>query len=78
VGRLRQDGPLSLVFESSTDAAAALLERGIPSFLFLHPQYTDPAFRPGHVDVITPWSKVVAEKKRQQEARATDTRLNEF
>jgi len=78
IGRLRKDGPLSLVLESDTSVAAALLEHGIASFLFLHPQYTNPTFRPGHTDTITPWNQLLAEKKRQLEARATDTRFNDF
>lgn len=78
IGRLRQDGPLSLVFESDTSVAAALLERGIPSFLFLHPQYTHPEFRPDAKAPITPWAELLAEQTRQIEARATDTRINDF
>lgn len=78
IARLRQNGPLTMVFESNTSVAAALLERGIPSFLFLHPQYTHPDHRPGAVQEVTPWAELVAEQKRQVEARATDTRLKEF
>lgn len=78
IGRLRKNGPLTLVFESNTEVAARLLEESIPTFLLLHPTYSHPAFRPGHSKEPTPWDKVVAEKIRQQEARATDTRLNEF
>jgi hypothetical protein len=78
VNRLRRQGPLSLVYESDTEAATALLLAQIPVFLFLHPQYTHPDFRPGHSTEVTPWSQLLAEKVRQQEARATDTRLKEF
>lgn len=78
VGRLKTTGPLSAVYESDTEVATALFNAGVPTFLFLHPQYTHPSFRPGHVDGPTPWNELVAEKKRQQEARATDTRLNEI
>jgi hypothetical protein len=78
VGRLRQDGPLSMVFESNTSVAAALLEKGIPSFLYLHPQYTQPEFRPDADVSVTPWSQVLAEQRRQREARATDARLKDF
>lgn len=78
IGRLRKQGPLTLVFESNTEVAATLLERSIPTFLLLHPVYSHPDFRPGRSTEPTPWDKVVAEKVRQQEARATDTRLNDF
>lgn len=76
--RLKADGPLSMIFESDTEAAAALLEHGTPSFLFLHPQYTHPEFRPDAPGEITPWAELVAEQVRQREAKATDTRLNDF
>lgn len=78
VGRLRQDGPLSIVFESDPAVSAALLKRGITSFLFVHPKYMHPDFRPDAETTITPWAELVAEQTRQMEARATDTRLNEF
>jgi hypothetical protein len=78
VGRLRKQGPLSLVFEADTTVATALLNAGIPSFLYLHPQYTHPEHRPGFRTEITPWDDLLAEKIRQQEARATDTRLTDI
>lgn len=78
IGRLRKDGPLSLVIESDMDASLALLKAGIPSFLFLHPQYIHPDFLPGSKKEITPWNELYAETVRQQEARATDTRLHQF
>lgn len=78
VGRLRQGGPLSLVIESNMDVAAELLRKGIPSFLFLHPQYIHPEFRPDNKNEITPWNELYSEIVRQREARATDTRLKDF
>jgi hypothetical protein len=78
IGRLRKQGPLSMVYESDTEAATRLLQAQIPTMLFLHPQYTHPDFRPGHSTEPTPWNNLLAEKVRQQEARATDTRLLDF
>lgn len=78
VGRLRKEGPLSLVVESDMNVSAALLRAGVPSFLFLHPQYIHPDFLPGKKKEITPWNELYAETVRQQEARATDTRLKDF
>lgn len=78
ITRLRKQGPLSLVYESDTIAATALLEAQVPTMLFLHPQYTHPDFRPGVKEEPTPWNSLLAEKVRQQEARATDTRLLDF
>lgn len=78
IARLRRQGPLSLVYESDTEAATALLKAQIPAMLFLHPTYTHPDFRPGSVSEPTPWNELLTEKVRQQEARATDTRLQDF
>lgn len=78
VGRLRKQGPLSLVFEAETEAATKLFQAQIPTMLFLHPAYTHPDFRPGPAKEPTPWDELLAEKIRQQEARATDTRLQDF
>lgn len=78
VGRLRTGGPLGLVFEADTEVATALLNAGIPSMLFIHPQYTHPEHRPEYSSGPTPWNELLAEKTRQMEARATDTRLKEI
>jgi hypothetical protein len=78
IGRLRKQGPLSLVYEANTDAATKLLQAQIPTMLFLHPQYMHPDFRPGIKNEPTPWNNLLAEKIRQKEARATDTRLLDF
>lgn len=78
ISRLRRQGPLSLVYEADTEAATALLKAQIPAMLFLHPTYTHPDFRPGTTTEPTPWSELLTEKVRQQEARATDTRLQDF
>lgn len=78
VGRLRMQGPLALVYESDVRAATKLLNAGIPTFLFLHPQYIHPEFRPGYTNKPTPWNEMLAEKIRQQEARVMDKRLDDF
>lgn len=78
ISRLRRQGPLALVYESDTEAATALLKAQIPTMLFLHPTYTHPDFRPGSAAEPTPWNDLLTEKVKQQEARATDTRLQDF
>lgn len=78
IARLRKQGPLSLVYESDTSAATKLFQSQIPVMLYLHPTYTHPDFRPGPSKEPTPWNDLLTEKVRQQEARATDTRLQDF
>ena len=78
VSRLRTSGSLSLVVESDMEVAKVLLQSGVPTFLLLHPQYIHPDFRPDAKTEITPWDELLAEQKRQREARATDSRLKDF
>lgn len=78
VGRLRKTGPLSLIIEADMEVCTEMFNIGVPTLLFLHPQYAHPAFRPGSVTEVTPWATLYAEQIRQREARATDTRLKEF
>lgn len=78
IGRIRVNSPLAMVYESNAEVAARLLNAGIPTFLLLHPSYTHPEFRPGHANEPTPWNQILTEVKRQQEARATDTRLKDL
>lgn len=78
VGRLRANGPLSLMIESDTNVVTKALELGIPSFLFLHPQYIHPDFRPDAQFEVTPWETLLNEQIRQRVARANDERLKEF
>lgn len=78
IGRIRSNGPLSLLIESNTDVATKTLSIGIPTFLFLHPQYIHPDFRPDAQLEVTPWETLLNEQKRQREARARDERLKEF
>jgi hypothetical protein len=78
VGRLRKQGPLTVVYESDMEAAKALFQSQVPVMLYLHPSYSHPDFHPGTVKEPTPWNDLLAEKVRQQEARATDTRLLDF
>lgn len=67
--RLLRSGPLALILESDTEAAAALLERQIPTFLFLHPAFTHPEHRPDYQGQPKPWDDVVAELNRQSQAK---------
>lgn len=79
IARLRRNGPLSCVFESDMEVAGKLLEAGVSTFLFIHPQYAHPEFRPGHsTSEPTPWNDLMSKVVRQKEARATDTRLKDI
>lgn len=61
VGRLRQQGcAVESVIDPDPEVAAALYENGIPVMLYLHPQYTQPSFRPDYKSVAKPWDSLVS------------------
>lgn len=69
VQRLTRNGPLAMVIESDVEAAVSLLEKQIPTLLYLHPSFTHHEHRPDYKGSPKPWNDVVDELKRQQEAR---------
>lgn len=78
IGRIRANGPLALMLEADTEVVTKTLELGIPAFLFVHPQYIHPDFRPDAQFEVTPWETLLNEQIRQRVARASDERLKEF
>jgi hypothetical protein len=78
ISRLRSTGSFSLLIESDMRVAKRMLETGVPTFLFLRPQYTHPDFDPNAQFEVTPWESILNEQIRQREARANDERLKEF
>lgn len=72
VNRLRRTGPISFVVEPDPKIAAALLADGIPTLLYLHPQYTVPSWRPDFTGRLRRWDDLVAETDRQETLRADE------
>lgn len=72
INRLRRTGPVSFVVEPDPKIAAALLAEGVPTFLYLHPQFTVPSWRPDYGGSLRRWDVMVAETERQVSLRADE------
>lgn len=72
INRLRRTGPISMVIEPDPRIAAALLADGIPTLLYLHPQFTVPSWRPDFTGRLRRWDDLVAETERQESLRADE------
>jgi hypothetical protein len=70
--RMRRNGPISLVIEPDPKIAAALLAEGVPTLLYLHPQYSVPSWRPDYNGSPRRWDDLVAETDRQNTLRAEE------
>ncbi|MFE4681593.1 hypothetical protein ACFRNJ_12245 [Streptomyces sp. NPDC056721] len=75
VSRLRAAGcNVELVIEPNPQIAAHLMANGIGVLNYLHPNYSNPRFRPDYQDTVTPWSELVGEVERQRALREDDPR----
>jgi hypothetical protein len=75
ISRLRQAGcNVELVIEPNPQVAAYLMANGIGVLNYLHPNYSNPKFRPDYQESVTPWSELVGEVERQRALREEDTR----
>jgi hypothetical protein len=72
INRLRRNGPISFVVEPDPKNAAALLAAGVPTLLYLHPQYTVPSWRPDYNGSLRRWDDLVTETERQVALRADE------
>lgn len=71
ITRLRaQQCHIEFVVEPDPDVAAELLRAGIPTLVYLHPQYSQPSFRPDYKGVAKPWENLVTEVDYQIGMRA--------
>lgn len=50
------------------------MANGIGVLNYLHPNYSNPRFRPDYQDTVTPWSELVGEVERQRALREEDQR----
>jgi hypothetical protein len=72
INRLRRTGPISFAVEPDPKIAAALLADGVPTLLYLHPQFTVPSWRPDFGGRLRRWDDLVAETERQESLRAEE------
>lgn len=72
INRLRRTGPVTFMVEPDPKIAAATLADGIPTLLYLHPQFTVPSWRPDFTGRLRRWDDLVAETDRQETLRADE------
>lgn len=71
----RSQGKVDFVVTSDTELAKDLLEEGIETLLFLHPQYIRPEFRPDMGQGVRRWADIQAEIDKQNEMYFEDKRV---
>lgn len=75
ISRLRQAGcHVDLLVEPDPKVAAHVMGNGIAVLNYLHPNYSNPRFRPDYRETVTPWSELDAEVERLRALREEDTR----
>ncbi|MDX3260753.1 hypothetical protein PV336_16150 [Streptomyces sp. MI02-2A] len=75
ISRLRQVGcNVELLIEPDPQIAAHVMANGVGVLNYLHPNYSNPRFRPDYQEIVTPWSALVDEVERQRALREEDTR----
>lgn len=72
VARMRRNGSISFMVEPDPRIAARLLQAGLPTLLYLHPQYTVPSWRPDYEGRLRRWDDLVTETDRQVSLRADE------
>lgn len=65
-----QKAHIEFVIEPDPEIAAEIFKAGIPTMVYLHPQYTHPSFRPDYTSVAKPWENLTKEVDYQLEMRA--------
>lgn len=75
ISRLRRAGcAVELLIEPDPVIAAHVMGNGIGVLNYLHPNYSNPRFRPDYQETVTPWNSLVDEVERQRVMRGDDPR----
>lgn len=75
ISRLRQAGcHVDLLIEPDPKVAAHVMSNGVGVLNYLHPNYSNPRFRPDYKETVTPWAALVDEVERQRALREEDQR----
>ena len=71
----RSQGKVELVVTANVELAKDLLEQGIDTLLFLHPNYLRPEFRPDGRQGVRSWKAIEEEMDKQMEMLKEDPRV---
>lgn len=71
IGTLRGKGTrVEIVVEPDPEVITALHEQGVPTLMYLHPAFSQPAFRPDYESVARPWATLVETVQYQEALKA--------
>ena len=71
IGALRAKGThIEMAVEPDPEVVAAIHEQGVPTLMYLHPRFTQPAFRPDYKSVAKPWNTLVESVQYQEALKA--------
>lgn len=68
----RAQSNITFVVEPNPAIALDLYKESVPVMVYLHPVYTQPAFRPGYKSVAKPWEDLISEVEFQIEQKAAN------
>lgn len=72
IAALRAQGThIEFVVDPDPEVIAGLHEDGLATLLYLHPQFSQPSFRPDYKSEAKPWSQMVAVVDYQMKMKAT-------
>lgn len=71
----RSNNAVDFVVTDDVDLSFKLLEQGVTTYLFLHPKYMRPEFRPDGRKGGKSWEAIIEELDRQQELYSEDPRV---
>jgi hypothetical protein len=66
----RGQANIAFVVEPDPTIALDLYNESVPVMIYLHPTYTQPAFRPGYKSLAKPWEDLISEVEFQIEQKA--------
>jgi hypothetical protein len=67
---------VALYVTASPAEAALMVNGGVPTLLFAHPQYARPEHRPDHISEMRPWAEIEDEVTAQLKLRETSPRID--
>lgn len=77
IKQLKQHAPLNYLIESDPSVVERMLENGVPTFFYVHPEYIHADHRPGTKQELTSWDSLMSAVRREKELRVGDTRYDD-
>lgn len=76
ISRIRASGmSIDLLVDPDPSVIAMVHDRGLAAMLYLHPKFTQPAFRPDYKSEATPWQKLLKSVEYQERLKVAAASL---